>query len=247
MTISLGTTTILLRAGIPPHHRDFAVHETLLQSHSAFFCGALREPWKEAQDHIISMPEDDPLVVNIYVQYLYTGKILGNIHYKAGEYGSVAKRMFQAYVLGEKLQDIDFQDTVADALIATSNVKVGGTFRYATIALRDLVYRGTPSGNRLRRFLVDAVAWHGNVKWLEKFDSVELTTESAEFLLDLSKALLQMKKEPVATVSPIKERDTCKYHQHMLKGVLCYKEKRGREERRAVEVVAEVSFLICCG
>lgn len=52
------------------------MHKTLLCEASDFFASALKEEWKEGQKHRVPLPDDEASVVDLYVQWLYTRRIV---------------------------------------------------------------------------------------------------------------------------------------------------------------------------
>lgn len=55
---------------------DYRVHETLLSERSHFFASAAKEEWKECREHPAPLPNDTASVVDLYVQWIYTGRIV---------------------------------------------------------------------------------------------------------------------------------------------------------------------------
>jgi hypothetical protein len=53
----------------------FNVHTALLTARSEFFKKALNGAWKEAEDKVFKLPEDDPANFATYVHHLYTGEL----------------------------------------------------------------------------------------------------------------------------------------------------------------------------
>jgi hypothetical protein len=54
----------------------YKVHKTVLCKASDFFASALKEEWKEGQKHCVPLLDDDVSVVDLYVQWLYTYRIV---------------------------------------------------------------------------------------------------------------------------------------------------------------------------
>lgn len=63
--------TILIAVGEGTSQQDFFVHETLLSARSEFFARLLQGPWKETNERRVSLPEDEPEVVKIWLKSLY--------------------------------------------------------------------------------------------------------------------------------------------------------------------------------
>ncbi|CAI6309149.1 unnamed protein product [Periconia digitata] len=47
------------------------VHKLILGSKSPFFAKLFEHHWKEAETNVVSLDEDDPAVVELFLQYLY--------------------------------------------------------------------------------------------------------------------------------------------------------------------------------
>ena len=93
----------------------FYVHEKLLSKSSNFFEAALSHDWKESKERLIKLEEEDAVVFNVYLHWLYhaTLPILDTSRSSSdqSEYSQLAK----AFVLGEKLQDNSFKGAVLTA------------------------------------------------------------------------------------------------------------------------------------
>jgi hypothetical protein len=113
-------------AGATGSTRDFCIHEALLTARSKFFEKAMGKGWKEAEEKLVKLPEDDPDIFALYEQVIYTGRIplvevTGERVTKCGipgvscqvpnscaqEYTSLSG----LYVLAEKLQDMKTKNT----------------------------------------------------------------------------------------------------------------------------------------
>ncbi|KAI9928693.1 hypothetical protein MW887_001910 [Aspergillus wentii] len=98
----------------------FSVHENLVRTSSRFFDKAMAGKWRESLQRTVKLPDEEPNIFTLYLHWLYYGALpvycdkpglAGN-----SEYLELAK----AYVLGDKLLDSKFQDTVIDAIIEKS-------------------------------------------------------------------------------------------------------------------------------
>jgi hypothetical protein len=143
---------------------EYKVHETLLSERSEFFASASKAEWKEGQEHRIPLPDDTPSIVVLYVQWIYSGKILSRTTPVEEEGAdeqeckneSAFDLLISGFVFGEKIQDGNFKDAVIDALVhtvTTPNEK--GVCWYPTKSWVDQAYVGTPEGSPIRRLLVD--------------------------------------------------------------------------------------------
>ncbi|KAK8202730.1 hypothetical protein IWZ01DRAFT_110453 [Phyllosticta capitalensis] len=59
-----------------PEKEIFVAHKELLAKHSPFFKNALCEPWKEAISNVIELPDSDPVVVAVFLEWVYTQKYI---------------------------------------------------------------------------------------------------------------------------------------------------------------------------
>jgi hypothetical protein len=209
---------------------EYKVHETLLSERSEFFASASKAEWKEGQEHRVPLPDDTPSIVDLYIQWTYSGKILSRKTPVEEEGADEQERknesafdlLIGGFVFGEKIQDGNFKDAVLDALVhtvTTPNEK--GVCWYPTKSWVDQAYVGTPEGSPIRRLLVDMYTYHGKADWLDGQKNVD-------FLADLAGCLLtkrrnnqqqQQQQEPSGP-----EVNGCKYHHHGEEGG-CYSDK----------------------
>lgn len=173
---------------------DFHVHESTLKESSKFFQAALNKHWKEGQERKINLPEDDPQHFAAYVEWLYRSTIVPKSTASAAEITKeeVAREhpyLARLYVLGEKLQDDGFCDSVMTAMIkyfAQRHTKQNVRY-YFNISVVRIIYDGTMEDSPARKFLVEAYKARGRKEWLR--DRAKCL-ECPEFLLDLAKGQL---------------------------------------------------------
>lgn len=208
---------------------EYYVHESLLCKDSPFFTSASKKEWREGQERRIALPDDYSLVIDLYLQWVYSGKIFSRKS-PSEEQGEVEKVMefsllIGSFLFGEKVQNGDFKDAVIDALIhSVSKPDNKGNRRYPTEGTVDRAYQGTPEGSPLRRLLLDMHIIHGHGKWVEGQTNVEFLAALAGRLLD-NKGM----PEPQDPTKP--NLSSCQYHHHE-KEDECYskrpKQRRGR-------------------
>lgn len=210
---------------------EYRAHETLLSEGSGFFASAAKEEWKEGQEHRITLPDDTPSVVDLYVQWIYSGRVLsrkagaeeeGNDSIERGN-GHEFDLLVGGFVFGEKVRDGDFKDAVIDALIHTvATPDDNGSCWYPMKKWVTQAYAGTPEGSPIRKLLVDMFMFNGQEDWLEGEDNVD-------FLVDLGRRLLAdreaVQRKRQHTQDPTKPGvSSCQYHHHD-QGDACYSEK----------------------
>ncbi|KAF2869128.1 hypothetical protein BDV95DRAFT_112896 [Massariosphaeria phaeospora] len=71
----LGYTMITVIVGEDANEQKFAVHKDLICSRSEFFRTCMNGKWKESEDKIVKLPEEDPKVFERYLQSLYAGHV----------------------------------------------------------------------------------------------------------------------------------------------------------------------------
>lgn len=209
---SYGTKIVTIRVGKESASQDFMVHENLMVARSPFVRTALNNDWKEAKSRVIPMPEDQPETFSTYQQWLYSGKLFSRHDEGTIEDAAEYELLVKAYILGEKLMDSRFQDTILDCIV--QKLRKTSTF---DIGLSNLVYENTPSNSPLRRLWCDVYAWSGSPSWLDESKLSECV--HAEFLMDLSRLQMSFwggerpKQIPYAG-------NTCDYHHH--RDGVCY-------------------------
>lgn len=127
----------------------FNVHENLIRGRSQFFAAALSKSWLERKEGRIDLPEDDPEIVQLYLQFLYSSRLAiqwtedtAGIqpHENLPEYYTLA----HLYVFGEKVRDIAFKNAVMDCFIWRMNTKVNDGVKWSPVGeVVDIIYKGT--------------------------------------------------------------------------------------------------------
>ncbi|KAI7081684.1 hypothetical protein KC356_g8962 [Hortaea werneckii] len=193
---------------------EYKVHEAFLCENSAFFASASKAEWKEDEEHRVPLPDDDPSVVDMYVNWLYTGKIFCR-HSQDERRTSEYKLLISGYEFGEKVQDDGFRNAVVDSLIhAAATPNKAGQCWYPGLSMVDKAYKATPEGSPLRRLITTFYLNCGNDNWLRG-------DMNREFLTDLTKCLLRDKKASGQKSPTLPNISSCQYHHHS-KGERCY-------------------------
>ena len=195
---------------VGPEEQCFYVHPSILAAHSEFLKSALKEEWTEGKDRVIKLPEDDPEIFYIYVQWLYTGTIFTKTKEEAHSFD----HLVDLYLLGEKMLDQVFQNRVMDALVSATRERDENGKRYFHDDLCiDKLYRNTPKNALARQFMVDVWVRRGRSKWI----SEDTALINKEFLVDLTTAMLdkcELRHEFRLDYAVLQAGVPCKYHQH---------------------------------
>ncbi|KAG9582426.1 hypothetical protein KCU77_g9934, partial [Aureobasidium melanogenum] len=154
----------------------------------------------------------DVAAFRLYTEWVYSGRI----QKEALEVNAVdidLSSIGQAYILGEKLQDLKFKNAVINLLLQT--IITQGKM---DLTLPTLVFKETSASAPLRRLLVDLYVWYGYKDWLKSNGSKE--SISSTFLSDLSAAFFDRHGHDGVTKAKALALDPCNYHEHP-DGKLC--------------------------
>ncbi|CAI7593507.1 unnamed protein product [Penicillium crustosum] len=172
----------------------FHVHESVLCTSSRFFNAAMSGSWKESKEYTIELPEDDPAAFSIYSHWLYFAKIPGILD--AAKKGESAKRSAQeyydlvsAYVLGDKLLDTQFQNSVIDAILDTcskADSKDGKVYFPDANAVSH-AYNNTTKSSKIREMLVELYLHSAEARWLSE-------EHPKEFLFSIAEGFAERRK-----------------------------------------------------
>jgi len=184
----------------------FVVHESLIKPRSEFVRLALRGNWQEAQERAIPLPDDDPDVFSVYQQWLYVGLIHTRGNDALSQTDDEYRTLVKAYILGEKIMDHNFKDSIADAIVE----KLRCMRRFDT-GLTNLVFDNTPSTSPLRRLWLDAYYNFGSPEWLTA--SLVGDPINAEFMVEFSRYQMQFRTSSGA-FGPDAMFLSCTYHGH---------------------------------
>ncbi|MCJ1303116.1 hypothetical protein MMC08_005923 [Hypocenomyce scalaris] len=135
-------------AGEDPNQKTYLVHIYLICSHEAFFRTARNGKWREGLESLFRLPTDDPRIVGLYIQWLYTLELPAH-----------AARDVQGdtYGLGEpRGNDPTLKNAVVNVFI--THRKYAHDCYWLVYAHRRLS-EDAPEGTALRRLVVDLFAF----------------------------------------------------------------------------------------
>lgn len=181
-------------------------HEGVLRRTSSFFDTALKKDWEEGQKRIITLPDDEPELIHAYLRWAYSRQV-----FHAGvDMGRGV--LAELYVLGEKLLDDAFQDSVLNAYVArlTASHELPGDTAITNI------YEGTPKESPARRLVVNMYVKDGRPGHVETQgeNGWEVPTE---FKDDLLAALLDkraFRRQREREFAALEFGALCVYHKH---------------------------------
>lgn len=169
----------------------------MLRTNSAFFKAALSHDWREREEGLVTLLEDDPSAFELYVSWLYTKRVASKFSDEEGTKRSQECALLtDCIVLGEKLQDVGFKNALVDCVIAVSTNDGNGNGCCITRPSRvNKIYEHTSPAAPVRRLLVDMWAWYGMPDWFTSREMGQIDYHN-EFLLDLGKKLLAVRAKP---------------------------------------------------
>ncbi|KAI4608684.1 hypothetical protein J4E80_008889 [Alternaria sp. BMP 0032] len=189
--------------GEEPKQQHFSVHEDIICARSEFFRRAMNGNWAESKERIVRLSEDRPKVFHIYINLLYTGRVVTDTLETPKTAKSIAAEMHilgQLYVFGEKLQDKAAKNSAIQSLLEVALEKdADGDQVNSPIATIVGIYEGTCAGSLGRRLMVDT--W---VNTSVEFLAAKGNILPKEFLVDLAVALVNErpdKKPKLATMA----------------------------------------------
>jgi len=176
-----------VEVGTGEKSKTYAIYSSTLTTRSLFFRKALSGPWKEAEERVVHLPEDDARTFELYLHYIYNNEFACNPsedQYGKKELGALAR----LYVLCEKLQDPISKNCIIKALSdSIYTIRSHGTWNIPGCAVVETLYKGTVKGSPVRRMLVDIFAQGVPSKfatpdWINKYPG--------EFIQDLAACLM---------------------------------------------------------
>lgn len=218
-----GTKVMTVRVGQAPNHTDFTVHENLL-SRTPFLAEAINS--KKDSTTYIEIGDHSKSAFGLYLQWLYTGRL----HTKPSKvplliYTSPSQEewhnLTDAYLLGERLGDIKFKDTVIDAMLEWFFETLPKD-RRVVYETAPKVYLRVQAGGPLRRLISDMAAYHFDDQTIQEMATRQSSLGLPyDFLSDtLVKFSSRMQGSGASTMSKIVQppvfagRGTCNYHCH---------------------------------
>jgi len=161
---------------VGPEKECFRLYRPLIVNSSDYFKKALKHEFRESETRRFDLVEDDADTFAIYAHWVIWKELA--VKLDKSETGENGRTEFQqlayAYVLGDKLQDTRFRNSIIDALIAKreSEKLLPGS---STI---DYVYMNTAESSKLRKFMVDVWVRFGS-------NHADIKSLSHAFLTDL--------------------------------------------------------------
>ncbi|KAK4495748.1 hypothetical protein PRZ48_013016 [Zasmidium cellare] len=173
----------------------FTIHADTLKQHSPFFKAALDKKWREGQSLQVDFPEDEPDTIEAYLGWLHDGKV--EAPESPGTDDLTFPFLAKLYVLGEKIQDNAFCNSVIDKI---TEVLDSPEWEDSSpgFSSSNIIYDGTPDDSPARTLFAFYFLHYGNFKKDESMDRLH-----PAFLRDIL-VLHSSRKDPTpnAPLSP---------------------------------------------
>jgi hypothetical protein len=228
MASSVDRAMITIRIGKGSQMSSFTVPEKVIRASSLFIDTAMKGPWLESQERVISLPDYNHETFGIYFQWLLTGKLHSKQHLDAGDRVSESLVEFRLLRklsdMGHYLLDTDFRDIVNDGIVQCSMDYQGISVSYSSD-----FYDTIPSESPTRRLVTDIVAWTASIYGFEYADvRYRFITFNPDFVWDMLQAMASRFMSHTPGKSPLEDWEmSCKYHCHGDEKP-CYREKSKR-------------------
>lgn len=205
----------MLKILVGEKEQVFVIHEGVLTTRSKFFKNAMQKGWKEAEDKIVKLPEDDPTAFELYEQLVYAGHVPGLddtiMETRWDMLIDVCKAprvcedeyvaLCQLYVLAEKLQDLQAKNSTTKALLSRFRCEYDAVNDNACLPCAhaiNIMYRNTPTMCPGREVLVDLYVWYGGAYAIMEAEEEcsEYGSLPGDFLRDVAYKAIHIRKIP---------------------------------------------------
>ncbi|KAM0797441.1 hypothetical protein BDR22DRAFT_440417 [Usnea florida] len=166
------------------HEKTFIVYRDILCRSAPYFKAALEGGFKESQDQVLELPDDDPTAFSHFQLWLYTGNILES-HKSAKDIDW--RVLISIYLFGDVRGIPGLQNEAIDVLIdkleAMNKIPVNQIPR---------IYKNTLDGSPLRKLVVDLFT-HEKIPLTDDywFHEERKPKYPQQFLIDLAKSLYE--------------------------------------------------------
>lgn len=161
----------------------FQVHEAELFEASPVFKAAFNSNFRESSERKMNLPEDDPDIFNLMVEWLYSHRydILQPTGDKIRDEGRFMEPM-RLYVLADKYGMTSLKGCIANIIFKTLKP---GNVTGPSIETIAYAYQNVPQTSGIRRLLADLYACNINFDWYKSPIAKPLLQKYPEFAADI--------------------------------------------------------------
>ncbi|KAL8771206.1 MAG: hypothetical protein Q9209_003377 [Squamulea sp. 1 TL-2023] len=192
----------LVTVKLEPSNQIFYIHKGLLCHHSAVFKAMLEHDWKEKQEGLVILKDEDPEPFRRFMLWLYWGKILDDDE----SISTISStKLTECYFLADRRDVPAMQNLIIDTIIQKSIAE-----NIIFVGVQSYVWQNTPEQSLLRKLLVEMMALRGNNELTFK-DENEKNKYDKSFIVDILRKKHQT-PVPISWDEFYKRR--CDYHIH---------------------------------
>ena len=169
-----GSFNDIVHVKVGPEKRLFNIHKELLCDVSDYFAAALKGNFKETQDQVIELEEEDVSLFERFQLWLYSRSLLSD---EETVKGISWQALIELYLFGEVRHIPDLRNAAVDALIDKQQTEP----KLPTLPLH-YVYSHTNQGSLLRKLFADMAAHIAGSNWFAQGFRDEFPHD---FLLDV--------------------------------------------------------------
>ncbi|KAI4652463.1 hypothetical protein J4E93_002666 [Alternaria ventricosa] len=199
---------------VGPKAKRFTVQLNLIVYYSPFFLAALKGPFKEAKDKVVTLPDTEANIFELFVNWLYrqrfptqadSPQLLALYSQEDNPYFQSA-RLMKLYVFSDKYNVPKLKRQCLDALFE----HLGDASGYQLPDLNDVAYavKNLNDEDPLLRMIVDGFCYHGNS---ECWNDDQIQNLPLPFIARLMRHLSDFRDYGQEDV---KEPELCDYHGH---------------------------------
>ncbi|KAL9036078.1 MAG: hypothetical protein Q9180_004505, partial [Flavoplaca navasiana] len=192
----------LITIKLEPCNSTFYIHKGLLCHHSSVFKAMMEHDWKEKQEAVVTLKDEDRDTFRRFVLWLYYRKILDNDE-------SIAtipeRKLIDCYFLADRRDIPAMQNFLIDALISKEKA-----VQFLFCHHQRYVWVNTPESSPLRRLFVDMMVLRGNIASIMGIEN-EKNRYDKSYIVDV---LIQKYKHPFTITWDQFYKKRCEYHVH---------------------------------
>lgn len=187
---------------VGPEKVKFGAHRGILCQYSSYFRAALSGCFKEAEEGVVILPADDPVLYKIFVTWLYSRRLRKD-HKDGEDTPCQPEDLAKLYVFGDARGIPALKNDVIDSFVTERHTIHKEVIPY--------IYDNTPEGSPLRRLMVDLINWQYNMstqkrKGIFHADRDPLPYFTPEFMMELLIARDLLKRPILKKNSPFSRR-----------------------------------------
>lgn len=140
---------------------NMLVHSRYVAECSEFFKAALKTEWKEGQTRVVKLPEECPVIMEVYLDFVYKRTLPTSPVTTAFRQAHNATlhaaygRLIDLYLLGDRLLDNSIRNAVSEEIIRIASLAAFPNASFPSATYVNKIYANTLASSPVRRLLVD--------------------------------------------------------------------------------------------